>query len=205
MSYADIISDLNKNGDDRIFELLMECNIDELTHIEEVLSIQARSFSLENALRPDLRNDAWKDILVLSIRDMCEKRIKDRSVKWISDPILLKAICDYFLSKYDGRKALKKLERSVQYARWYKERPNRKPAPPKCFVATATFEDDDHPIVLKLRFIRDEKLNHLFIGRLFIKLYYTVGPTLSLIPRKSSFFKNKIKRLIVYFTEIYFK
>ena len=52
--------------------------------------------------------------------------------------------------------------------------------PPKqeggCFVATAVFDDYDHPTVLELRDFRDNYLSNRFWGKRFIKTYYKYGP-----------------------------
>lgn len=55
-----------------------------------------------------------------------------------------------------------------------------KPKPEKaCFVATAVYEDIDHPQVNALRRWRDGTLRRSVAGRLFIRLYYRVGPYLA--------------------------
>jgi hypothetical protein len=54
-----------------------------------------------------------------------------------------------------------------------------------CFVATAVYGDYDHPQVKKLRLFRDITLSRSIAGRLFIQIYYTVGPSLAFIPLKS--------------------
>ncbi len=48
-----------------------------------------------------------------------------------------------------------------------------------CFVATAVFNDQDHPTVEQLRRIRDERLTKSSFGNGFIRLYYVHGPTLA--------------------------
>lgn len=47
-----------------------------------------------------------------------------------------------------------------------------------CYIATMAYGDYDHPQVLILRDFRDEKLDKTLLGRLFIKLYYTISPHL---------------------------
>ncbi len=44
-----------------------------------------------------------------------------------------------------------------------------------CFIATAVYQDYDHPQVLKLRKFRDDKLKKSLLGRAFIRLYYRAG------------------------------
>lgn len=48
-----------------------------------------------------------------------------------------------------------------------------------CFVATAIYNDYNHPKVMVLRNFRDNKLKGNFFGRLFIKIYYKVGPSMA--------------------------
>ncbi len=48
-----------------------------------------------------------------------------------------------------------------------------------CFVVTTTMGDSNHPVVVDFRKYRDEVLLENNLGRLFIKLYYKIGPSLS--------------------------
>ena len=48
-----------------------------------------------------------------------------------------------------------------------------------CFVATACYGDSDAPEVQILRHWRDSVLTERVLGRIFIKLYYIIGPLLS--------------------------
>jgi len=52
-----------------------------------------------------------------------------------------------------------------------------------CFVATAVFNDPNHPCVVQLRKYRDEQLCYTFSGRLFIKIYAVIGPVLAKLCR----------------------
>lgn len=51
----------------------------------------------------------------------------------------------------------------------------------QCFVATAAYQDPDHPIVRELRLVRDELLQTSRLGRELIKFYYRHGPKLAAI------------------------
>ena len=51
--------------------------------------------------------------------------------------------------------------------------------PQKCFVATAVFEDAEHPAVQALRDYRDVVLSSSVFGRILIAAYWLVGPILS--------------------------
>lgn len=62
-----------------------------------------------------------------------------------------------------------------------------------CFIATAVYGDYDHPQVLKLRHFRDSILRKSLLGRYFISFYYTVGPRLAIIPRRSTKIRNLLR------------
>ena len=47
-----------------------------------------------------------------------------------------------------------------------------------CFIATAVYEDYDHPQVRALRRFRDKVLMRSAMGRKFVRWYYRVGPGL---------------------------
>jgi hypothetical protein len=65
-----------------------------------------------------------------------------------------------------------------------------------CFVATATYEDANHPDVVFLRHYRDKILTKSFAGRIFIKIYYVIGPKLANLLKLSSISKKYSKYLI---------
>lgn len=48
-----------------------------------------------------------------------------------------------------------------------------------CFVATAAYNDPEHPDVVFLRTVRDTKMKASATGRAFIALYWRVGPVLA--------------------------
>lgn len=52
-----------------------------------------------------------------------------------------------------------------------------------CFVVTATLGDVNHPILRDYREFRDNKLVNYLTGRIFIRIYYKVGPILASIIR----------------------
>ncbi|MFN7262300.1 MAG: CFI-box-CTERM domain-containing protein [Pseudobdellovibrionaceae bacterium] len=49
----------------------------------------------------------------------------------------------------------------------------------KCFIATAAFESEEHPVVLSLRKFRDEVLLSTILGRCFVDFYYFVSPPIA--------------------------
>lgn len=68
-----------------------------------------------------------------------------------------------------------------------------------CFVATAVYQSPNHPNVIKLRAYRDQHLQKTFMGRIFIKIYYKLGPYLAKLTRKSKliyrFFKLWVDKI----------
>ena len=73
-----------------------------------------------------------------------------------------------------------------------KTRPNNG----SCFVATATYQDAMHPDVVLLRDFRDRFLRKSFTGRMFIKVYYKVGPYLAYFPEQSLLIRKWSRRFI---------
>jgi hypothetical protein len=62
-----------------------------------------------------------------------------------------------------------------------------------CYVATAVYGSYDCPQVWVLRRYRDEKLSESFLGRVFIKTYYAISPTLVKWFGNTSWFTNLFK------------
>lgn len=60
-----------------------------------------------------------------------------------------------------------------------------------CFVATAVYNDYDHPVVLDLRIFRDTYLDKFKWGKEFISFYYNYSPGIANIIGK-----NKILRFL---------
>jgi len=48
-----------------------------------------------------------------------------------------------------------------------------------CFIATAAFESEDHPVVISLRQFRDDVLLSNLMGRKFVSFYYFVSPPIA--------------------------
>ena len=62
-----------------------------------------------------------------------------------------------------------------------------------CFVATAVYEDYDHPQVIRLRAFRDHFLSGSALGRILIRIYYVVGPFLAIFPTRSRVTKRFLR------------
>jgi len=65
-----------------------------------------------------------------------------------------------------------------------------------CFVATAVYGSYDCPEVWVLRRFRDYKLDKVWYGRLFIKMYYAVSPTLVKVFGNTKLFNLVNKRIL---------
>lgn len=65
-----------------------------------------------------------------------------------------------------------------------------------CFIATAVYQDYDHPQVLKFRRFRDTQLKPRFFGRAFIWVYYKIGPILACAPKRSKSIRKALKWLM---------
>jgi len=66
-----------------------------------------------------------------------------------------------------------------------------------CFIATAIFDDSEHPCVLELRNYRDTVLRCSVPGRLFIRAYYKLSPPIANMIRKSERLKRVSYKLII--------
>jgi hypothetical protein len=65
-----------------------------------------------------------------------------------------------------------------------------------CYIATAVYGSYESPEVLKLRKFRDNVLKKHMLGRLFIKTYYTISPTLANKLKKYPKINNKVKHIL---------
>ncbi|RGP35203.1 calcium-binding protein [Pseudotabrizicola alkalilacus] len=82
-----------------------------------------------------------------------------------------------------------------------REEPNAPEAPSGetsagCFVATAVYADPNHPDVWLLRWYRDEVLRSCTLGRLFIAVYWVVGPRIAETVSKYAFLVNLFLSII---------
>ena len=65
-----------------------------------------------------------------------------------------------------------------------------------CYIATCVYGSYDCPEVWTLRRFRDRKLAGSFAGRLFIKCYYAVSPTVVRLFGNSRFFRKSWKAIL---------
>ncbi len=67
----------------------------------------------------------------------------------------------------------------------------------RCFIATATMGDHNHPLVVDLRIFRDDFLDRTRWGKSFINFYYTFGRYPAEIIKKSYFLRQLSFYLII--------
>ncbi len=66
-----------------------------------------------------------------------------------------------------------------------------------CFIATATYENSRHPVVLILREFRDHVLNSTSLGRLFVSAYYEYSPSMADFLIEHAWLRPLVKRLLM--------
>ena len=66
-----------------------------------------------------------------------------------------------------------------------------------CFIVTTTMGDINHPVVVDFRRYRDEVLLNTYFGRVFINIYYKVGPVLSKVIKTNSFLFSISKNIVL--------
>lgn len=67
-----------------------------------------------------------------------------------------------------------------------------------CFIVTATMGDINNPVVIDFRTYRDNVLVNTFLGRLFIPIYYKIGPSFAKIIKSNHFLLNTSRKLVLY-------
>jgi hypothetical protein len=76
-----------------------------------------------------------------------------------------------------------------------------------CFIATATFENQDAPEIQALRIFRDEVLLISNVGKLFVSCYYKLSPKVATLittfPKLKALSKKLLTRLVNYLPKHY--
>jgi hypothetical protein len=75
---------------------------------------------------------------------------------------------------------------------------NKEEKDPRCFVVNTTIGSPYHPIVNDFRSYRDEILKKSLLGRMFIKVYYKIGPYLSTLIKNNSLLMKISRKLILF-------
>ena len=65
-----------------------------------------------------------------------------------------------------------------------------------CYIATAVYGDYDAPEVIVLREYRDSVLSKNVIGRLLIKIYYTVSPPIAARLHRMNRINHAVKKIL---------
>ena len=66
-----------------------------------------------------------------------------------------------------------------------------------CFVATAAFQDPNHPCVRILRRYRDDVLEPTIAGRLIVRTYYILGPYAAIVVERRPRMREAARRRLV--------
>lgn len=74
-----------------------------------------------------------------------------------------------------------------------------------CFIATTVYGSEFHENVVLLRIWRDSYLRKRFLGRLFVKLYYIVGPIAAKCISRSLNAKSIVRSILNTFIKIFVK
>lgn len=71
-----------------------------------------------------------------------------------------------------------------------------------CFVATAAFDDQAHPVVQSLRDFRDKSLTRSKIGLCIVKVYYLLGPSAARVLNDNSWAKPAVRAMLAAFAAL---
>ena len=66
-----------------------------------------------------------------------------------------------------------------------------------CFVVTATYGDVNHPIVVDFRAYRDKNLSTHYLGKVFVKIYYQIGPCFAKVIKSNKILKKVTREFLV--------
>ena len=67
-----------------------------------------------------------------------------------------------------------------------------------CYIATMAYGDYNHPKVIILRKYRDDVLAKSVFGKVFIRFYYAISPTLVKVLRNKEDINNSIRQVLDY-------
>ena len=131
--------------------------------------------------------------------------IKDQFEKYIKNIISSKMSEDFYIGNeniswnYSFPMEVKFVQNKIYEIeeKGNKRRKFKEKMSPNCFIATATMGSYEHPVVVDLRFFRDNWLVKRSWGISFIKWYYTHGPKAARIIEKSNFLKRATYILLV--------
>jgi hypothetical protein len=126
----------------------------------------------------------WKEVNDKIIA-LCNEGKKDEAVK----------LCQSQGEDIDYDSALKHVEDMTDVI--VSDNTMQKKSNSNCFVITATMGNPYHPIVDEFRAYRDSKLLTNFMGKVFVRFYYKVGPFAAFVISKSLILRKLSFRLFV--------
>ena len=126
----------------------------------------------------------WKEVNDKIIA-LCNEGKKDEAVK----------LCQSQGEDIDYDSALKHVEDMTDVI--VSDNTMQKKSNSNCFVITATMGNPYHPIVEEFRAYRDSKLLTNFMGKVFVRFYYKVGPFAAFVISKSLILRKLSFRLFV--------
>lgn len=101
--------------------------------------------------------------------------------------------CSGFLLGVSKKKAEEKIQKYGEKIKSYNAYYQAPKASSGCYIATAVYGSYDCPQVWTLRRFRDNTLAETWYGRAFIRIYYTISPTLVRWFGNTAWFKNMWK------------
>lgn len=66
----------------------------------------------------------------------------------------------------------------------------------KCFIASVVYGDDNAPEVILLRRLRDRKLMKSCAGRTFVRIYYTISPSVASFLKKKTRTTRVVRKIL---------
>lgn len=153
----------------------------EMFVINLIDNISAEEFSI---------NKEFQNILVECINLDVKFRdsFRNRSLLYSNGPTIQSV--EIMKNKYDRLVTLLPEEKHAEVLKWTLVGVEENPSPSGgCYVATCVYGSYDCPEVWTLRRFRDDTLDSTWYGRLFIKCYYAISPTIVKWFGKTKWFK----------------
>ena len=153
----------------------------------------------------------WHNYCLLAIDTLIELADKVDALQLISESLktvkikswekatslMEELICSYYYDKKVIKTKKEVYLRKIKIAKGLDpDAEDQKPQTAGCYIATAVYGSYDCPEVWTLRRYRDDDLGSNFFGRLFIKIYYAISPTLVKLFGKTKWFKKMWKKIL---------
>lgn len=179
-------------GEDEVGNWIYEDEYGEKVYEPELYITTFKKVKINNPKLPPYKKDGFNKFSVPSVQFIFISSKVDSNIK-IGDPFLFKL---NFVHKFRFRKSYEYFvlnyydKKDINY-------PVSKNSNKNCFIVTTTMGDVNHPVVTDFRRYRDEVLLNTYFGRLFIKMYYKVGPVLSKFIQTNSFLFSISKKMVL--------